>query len=123
MVSDINSFVKNGQKLRHRMNFTDFFFFICSLRLNIVLPLLPEVYCPNVLDIRNFLGGKWKEAVSDLNTFAHKGCKIATLKQNRFLANFALLAGFLYRGYYPHRSRDALSHVCGIFHLCFTILP
>ena len=33
-----------------------------------------------------------------------------------FLANFALLAGFFwYRCYYPHRSRDSLSPVCGIF--------
>ena len=33
-----------------------------------------------------------------------------------FLANFALLAGFFwYRCYYSHRSRFALSPICGIF--------
>ena len=44
-----------------------------------------------------------------------------------FLAIFALLAGFLwYQCFHPHRSRDALSPVCGIFlkyfisHVLFT---
>ena len=32
--------------------------------------------------------------VSDLNTFAHEGCKIAAQKKISFSANFALLAGF-----------------------------
>ena len=32
--------------------------------------------------------------VSDLKTFAYKGCKIAAQKKVSFLANFALLAGF-----------------------------
>ena len=31
--------------------------------------------------------------VSDLKTFAHKGCKIAAQKKVSFSANFALLAG------------------------------
>ena len=33
--------------------------------------------------------------VSDLKTFAHKGCKIAAQKKVSFSANFALLAGFV----------------------------
>ena len=54
--------------------------------------------------------------VSDLNTFAHKGCKIAAQQKVSFSANFALLAGFFwYWWYYPYRSRDSLSPVCGIF--------
>ena len=32
--------------------------------------------------------------VSDLKTFAHKGCRIAAQKKVSFSANFALLAGF-----------------------------
>ena len=61
--------------------------------------------------------------VSDLKTFAHKGCKIATQKKVCFSANFALLAGFYwYRCYYPHWSRDALSPVCGSFFFCFISL-
>ena len=37
--------------------------------------------------------------------------------------NFALLAGFFwYRCYYPHRSRDSLSLVCGIFFFYVFIL-
>ena len=54
--------------------------------------------------------------VSDLKTFAHKGCKIAAQFFFVFSANFDLLAGFFwYRCYYPHRSRELVSPVCGIF--------
>ena len=55
--------------------------------------------------------------VSHLKTFAQKGCKIAAeKKEENKSADFALLEGyFWYRCYYPHRSRDALSPVCGIF--------
>ena len=55
--------------------------------------------------------------VSDLKTSAHKGCKIAAQKKFFFPANFAFLAGFFWyrRCYYPRRSRDSLSPVCGIF--------
>ena len=59
--------------------------------------------------------------VSDLNTFAHKGCKIAAQKKVWFSTNFALLAGFFwYQCYYPHLSRDALSPVCRIFIMFFS---
>ena len=61
-----------------------------------------------------------ERSVSDLKTCAHKGCKIAAQKKKSFSANFALLVGFFwYWCYYPHRSRDALSPVCGIFLLFF----
>ena len=36
-----------------------------------------------------------KEIVSDLKTWAFKGCKIAAQEKKLFLANFDLLAGFL----------------------------
>ena len=37
-----------------------------------------------------------KEVVSDLNTFAHKGCIIAVQKKKFFFSpNFALLPGFV----------------------------
>ena len=53
--------------------------------------------------------------VSDLKTFAHIGCKINVETKIVFSATFALLAGFFwYQCYYPHRSRDSLSPVCGI---------
>ena len=32
--------------------------------------------------------------ISDLKTFAYKGCQIAAKKKGSFSANFALLAGF-----------------------------
>ena len=40
---------------------------------------------PNFLDFRNPWGKKWKEVVSDLKTFAQKGCKIAPQKKFAFL--------------------------------------
>ena len=56
--------------------------------------------------------------VSDLKTFARKGCKIAAKKKFVFSANFAVLAGFFwYQCYYLHRSRDSLYPVWGIFFL------
>ena len=58
--------------------------------------------------------------VSGLKTFAHKGCKIVAQEKLFFLVNFDLIAGFfLYRCYYLHWSRDALSPVCGIFQILF----
>ena len=58
--------------------------------------------------------------VSDCKTFAHEGCTIAAQKKLVFSANLALLAGFFwYRCYYLHRSRDALSPICGIFDTIF----
>ena len=54
--------------------------------------------------------------VSDLKTFSHKACKIATQKKKKKSANFALVAGFFwYQCYDPHRSRDSLSPKYGIF--------
>ena len=45
---------------------------------NDLLPPLAEVECANCFDFRN----PWeKEVVSDLKTFAHKGCQIATAKK------------------------------------------
>ena len=45
--------------------------------------------------IFGILGDKcWKEVVSDLKTFAYKGCKIDANFFLFFLANFVLLAGF-----------------------------
>ena len=63
------------------------------------------------------LGEKWwEDVVSAFKTFAHKGCKrAAPIFLKFYFMNFALLAGFFcYRCYYLHRSRDALSPICGI---------
>ena len=54
--------------------------------------------------------------VSDLKTFADKGCKIAAQQNFCFSANFAFIAGFFwYWCYYSHWLRDALSPICKIF--------
>ena len=49
--------------------------------LNIFLPPVPEVGCPNFVEIWNPCGKVWKELVSDLKTFTTKGCKIAAQKK------------------------------------------
>ena len=54
MVSDLKFFAKNCVQLpRRKKFFTDFFLLICSLRLTVLLPTLPEVQCPKFLDIWN----------------------------------------------------------------------
>ena len=53
--------------------------------------------------------------LSDLKTFAYKGCKIATPKMVCFLANFALLAEFFSIGGTIGICRDSLSPIRGIF--------
>ena len=61
--------------------------------------------------------------VSNLTTFAHERRKITTQKKISFSVIFALLAGFFwYWCYYPHRVRDSLSPVCGIFKLTIKLV-
>ena len=45
-----------GVKSPWRKKFFLQIFFICSLRLNVFLPPLPKVKCPNILDFRNPCG-------------------------------------------------------------------
>ena len=114
MVSDLKTFAHKGCKIAaaKKVFLTDFF--ICSLRLNVFLPPLPEVQCPNFLDLRNPWGKVMER--SGWKLLLIKGVKSPRKKKLVFSANFALLAGFFwYWCYYPHRSRDALSPVCGIF--------
>ena len=59
--------------------------------------------------------------VSDLQTFAHKGFKISALKKFLFGQFLPKYQNFWYRCYYPHRSRDSLSPVCGIFDILESI--
>ena len=57
-----------------------------SYRLNVFLPPLPEVGCPQFLEIWNPWGTVMKEVVSDLKFFVWKCSKIAKKKE----ADFAL---------------------------------
>ena len=50
--------------------------------------------------------------VSDLKTFAQKGCKIAAPKKVSFSANFSLLAGFFVIGATIRICQDAEINVC-----------
>ena len=59
VVSDWNIFAENGLKLPRQKKFLRIFFFICSFlryRLNVFLPQLVKVECPNFLEIQNLLG-------------------------------------------------------------------
>ena len=55
VVSHLTTFAHKGCKIAaaKKVFFTDFFFLICSLRLNVFLPPLPKVQCPNFLDFQN----------------------------------------------------------------------
>ena len=55
--------------------FIVFFFFICSLCFTVFLPPFSKVQCPDFLDFLNPWGKVKEKVVSDLKTFAHKGCK------------------------------------------------
>ena len=102
MVSDLKTVAHIGCQIAvAKKFFTDFFpfsfnFYFCHVFtcLNIILPPLPKVQYPNVLDFWNSWGKVVGKMVSDLKTFAHKVCKIAAQKKVCFSANFALLAGF-----------------------------
>ena len=53
MVSDLKTFAHQGCKIAAAKKVFYRFFFICSLRLNVFLPLLTEVQCPNFLALQN----------------------------------------------------------------------
>ena len=93
------------------------FFCICSRCLKVFLNHFLKSNI-QTFQIFGILGEKlWKEMVSDMKTFAWKGCQISVQKKVFFSENFAFLAGFSqYRCYYPHWSRGALPPVCGIFY-------
>ena len=84
-------------------------FFFLSLfpllryRLTVFLPPLPAVGCPIFLKIRN----PWGKVMERSGlTFEHFCLEVVILPWSTFLRH---------RCYYPHRSRDALSPVCGTF--------
>ena len=107
VVSDLKTLAPKGCKIAAtKKSFYRFFLFV----LNVFLPPLLKVQCPNFLYFWN--PGK-KVMLID-------GAKLvidsAKLQRSFFLVNFAFLAGFFwYQCYYPHRSRDATSPVWVIF--------
>ena len=56
VVSDLKIFAHKGCKIAVAKKVFYRFFNICSFCLNIFLPPLPEVQCPNFLDFRNLWG-------------------------------------------------------------------
>ena len=54
-----------------------------------LLPPLLKVQCANLLDFLNPWGKVMEKVVSDLKTFAHKGCKFAAA-QKKFFTIFLL---------------------------------
>ena len=78
VVSDLNIIAQKWSKMAAAKFFLQILFYLCSLYLNVVLPPLPKVPCKKLFfNFSNLGENKWKEVVSDLNTFVHKGCKIA----------------------------------------------
>ena len=76
MVSDLKTFSHKGCEIGAAKKVV----FLCFLLLYLftlfkrLLPPLPKVQCPNFLDVRNPWGKVMEKSVSDLKTFAHKGC-------------------------------------------------
>ena len=74
MVSALNMFAQNWSKIAVAKKVFDgfFFFFICSLGLNVFLPQLPKVQCPNFLDIRNPWGKVMEQSGLRFEHFSSK---------------------------------------------------
>ena len=79
-----------GVKLPRRKKFLTDIFYICSLRLNVFVPPLPDVQCPNFLNFQNPWINVMERVVSDLKTFAHKWCKIAAHRKSLLFGKFCL---------------------------------
>ena len=98
--------------------------FVCSLLrycLNVFLPPLPEVGCPNIFRDSKSLGKSNGKKWSQIGTFLFgSGLKSPPKKKCFFLLILPWSTLLWHRCYYPHRSRDALSPVCGIFTFFFT---
>ena len=92
---------------------------VCSLLrycLNVFLPPLPEVGCPIFLEIRNPWGKVMERSGLRYEHFCLKIVLNRRAKKSFFLLLILPWSTLLWhRCYYPHRSRDALSPVCGIF--------
>ena len=83
--------------------------------LTVFLPPLLEVGCPIFCEIRNPWGKVIERSGLTFEHFVWKGSKIAAQKKLSFLLSLPWSTLLWHRCYYPHRSRDALSPVCGIF--------
>ena len=116
MVSDLNIFAPNGLKSLQRKKFWQLFL-ISSLHITgLFAPTSQSPMSNFFLDFLKFLGKTNGKRWSQINTFAHKRCKIAAQKEVWFLTNFALLAGFFWC-YYPQRSTDVFKII--IKNICF----
>ena len=108
-------FERNGLRYQHfylkivenrrakKVLFSHFFTF--EVPFNGLFPPLPKVGCPIFLEIRN----PWGKVME------RNGLKSPREKKVFFLLILPWSTLLWHRCYYPHRSRDALSPVCGIF--------
>ena len=111
----------------------------CSLRLNVFLHPLPEVRCPNFLDIQNPWGKvmetsglrfencslevvsnrRKKKKIQDEFCLSHSLILCETVYSTKLMRLLMLLKRCVSLHWfdYPHRSRDSMSPVCGFFFL------
>ena len=106
---------ENCLKSSRKKKFFFFFFSVLRYCLTVFLLPLPEVGCPIFLEIRNPWGKVMERSGLTFEHFVWKWSKIAAQKKVFFLLILPWSTLLWHRCYDPHRSRDALSPVCGIF--------
>ena len=94
MVSDLNIFAHNWSKIAAAKKVFLRIFFICSLRLNVFFPPVPEVQCLNFLDIRNPWGKVMERSGLRFEIFCSKMVLNCHGKKSFFTDFFHLFASF-----------------------------
>ena len=103
-------------KLSRKKKFFSLTFFTFEVPFNGFVPPLPEIRCPIFLEIQN----PWGKVMERSGlTFEHFCLEVVLNHRAKYFFFFLLIlpwSPLLWHWcYYPHRSRDALSPVCGIF--------
>ena len=96
MVWDLNIFSQKWSEITRRKKFFTHFFPLCSINLNVFLPPLPAVQCPNFLDFPNPWGKFMERNGLIFQYICSKRLKNCRVKKVWFSTNFAFLAGFFW---------------------------
>ena len=112
----MNIFVWKLSKIAANKKFFSLLFSLLRYHLTVFLPPLPEVGCPIFFRASESLGKSNGKKWSQIGTFLFANCLKSPRKKKFFFLLILPWSTLLWhRCYYPHRSRDALSPVCGIF--------
>ena len=115
MVSDLNIFAQNGLKSRGGKSFLRIFS-LCSIHLKRLFAPIFQSPISKHLRFSESLGKNLWKIWSQIWILSLINDVKLKRKKNWIFDKFCLTSRiFWYRGYYPHRSRDALSPICGIF--------